>query len=161
MRCEQCNEREAAVVVTVSLDGEALQRRQLCRACLEAQQRGQAGASAGSKRAKNATTAAENLVCAACGLRLAESCRTGQVGCSECYCSFESHLVTLLEETCGPEYFSRDFGAAGTGVRGGSLRNQLLELERALEDAVREERYEVAAQIRDEIEILKAALEPQ
>jgi protein-arginine kinase activator protein McsA len=41
------------------------------------------------------------------------------------------------------------------------LRDQLLELERALQEAVREERYEMAAQIRDEVEMLRAALAAQ
>ncbi len=156
MKCEQCGRNKAEIVLSVCLDGQTLQSRYLCRACANAQ--GAAGEVRAQATPGAGAQAIEDLACDTCGLRFGEFCRTGLLGCADCYVRFGEHLVSLLRQTCGPDYFARDFStkAAQAGDRG--LRQQLMELERALQEAVHEERYEAAAHIRDEIQMVKAAL---
>ncbi len=157
MKCEQCGESQAEVVLRVCLDGETLETRYLCRACLAAQEGAEAEARKKKGGRKAEPRAVEDLACPSCGLHFAEFCRSGHLGCEDCYIAFEAHLTTLLRQTRGADYFERDFFPERTeGSR--ALQEELAELERALGEAVREERYEIAAQIRDEMQMLKAAL---
>ena len=156
MKCEHCGKNEAQVVVTVFLEGETVQQFRLCEACRAAQEaEGKLAAPMGKPQS------VRDLVCHGCGLHFAEFCRTGHLGCPDCYLEFEAHLTALLRQTCGTDYFERDFSVKPEEGNGATLRDQLLELEHALQEAVREERYEMAAQIRDEVEMLRAALAAQ
>lgn len=95
--------------------------------------------------------------CGFCGLELEELKKIGRVGCSHCYVAFEAHLRGLLRrlhgstQHIGKLYLPPDPTAA-------ERRDRLENLRRRLERAVSLEDFERAAQIRDEIRSLEAAL---
>jgi len=157
MKCERCGKNRAEVVLKVSLEGEVLRQQHLCRACLTQDERPRAR----RLRPHGEGNASRELICPTCRLRFSEFCASGYLGCAQCYATFDEHLTDLLKVHCGEGYFARDFTAVAVQPQATALHTQLLELERALQEAVREERYEVAATIRDEIEMLKTALSGQ
>lgn len=95
--------------------------------------------------------------CGFCGLRLEDFKKSGRMGCSHCYVAFESHLRGLMRrlhggtQHVGKLYLPPDPTAA-------ERRERLAALKRRLERAVGLEDFERAAQIRDQIRTLEAAL---
>lgn len=105
--------------------------------------------------------------CPACGMTFAEFKQHGLLGCAECYQAFEGQLLGLLERAHeGGQHHvgkipKRLAGAAGEEpegetrddpTRGLSMEERAALVQRLrgeLERAVREERYELAAQLRD------------
>ncbi len=96
------------------------------------------------------------IECDRCGLTPRDLKRTGRLGCPDCY----THLGRLIE----PMLKTLHKDSRHTGkvpfrlMQRITLRRQLTELEEALRSAIRDERYKDAAQYRDQIDQLKAAL---
>jgi len=94
--------------------------------------------------------------CAYCGMRLDDFKKSGRVGCSHCYVTFESHLRGLLRrlqgstQHIGKVYLPPDPSEA-------QRQDRLVGLKRKLDLAVQTEDFERAAQIRDQIRSLEAA----
>ncbi len=117
-----------------------------------------------SKTASPTTT----VSCPTCGLTFAEFKQTELLGCPSCYRTFEDKLGPLLERTHegGTHHVgkvprhalerSRLAGASGTlDELLGDAEEQaqrLTALRRRLDEAVASERFELAAQLRDEIQ---------
>ncbi len=95
--------------------------------------------------------------CAFCGLTLAEFRKTGRLGCSHCYVSFETHLRGLLRrlhggtQHVGKVYLPGDPALADRQERLAGLR-------RKLDKAVQGEDFERAAQLRDQIRALETSV---
>lgn len=95
--------------------------------------------------------------CAYCGLRLEDFKKTGRLGCSHCYVSFEANLRALLRrlhgntQHVGKVYLPPDPTLA-------EQQERLAGLRRKLDKAVESEDFERAAQIRDMIRTLEGAL---
>jgi protein arginine kinase activator len=95
--------------------------------------------------------------CAFCGLTLEEFRKSGRLGCSHCYVTFESNLKTLLRrlhggtQHVGKVYLPPDPTHA-------EQQERLAGLRRKLDRAVESEDFERAAQIRDLIRTLEGAL---
>ena len=99
----------------------------------------------------------KELVCPSCGMRLSEFKRLGRFGCQECYDAFAKVLGPILESIHDA---SRHQGADRPKVQEGlttpgTFRMQKEKLQKALQKAVKEERYEEAARIRDELKKLE------
>jgi protein-arginine kinase activator protein McsA len=104
---------------------------------------------------------AAKIECSACGMPYSEFKQHGLVGCARCYVSFESLLIPLIErahEGHGQHVGkvpSRGLskGAAGEGEASRLERERRLglvrTLTRELQEAIAEERYELAAKLRD------------
>lgn len=94
-------------------------------------------------------------ICDHCGLTFNEFRRLGVLGCPECYRAFDRQLVPLLRrahEGAG-EHVGKVPRCAGTD----ELRQQrLAALRKSLDEAVRREEYERAAQLRDELQRVEA-----
>lgn len=108
-----------------------------------------------------------------CGLTLEEFKRTGFLGCPNCYQTFKKHLAVLLKRIHGAAQHkgsapanlsgsrepvapksptSAARGARGTGGPGGAVpAARSRRLKRELAKAISEERFEKAAELRDEI----------
>jgi len=91
--------------------------------------------------------------CSECGLTYEEIRKRGKIGCSSCYQTFREYIIPLLERIHGKGYHS---GKAPREKRMADEKTeQVYKLRRELDKAVREERYEEAAKIRDEIRKLE------
>jgi protein arginine kinase activator len=94
-------------------------------------------------------TTKDELECPKCKMTYGEFARTGRLGCGECYRVFEKRLDPLLKRIHGG---IRHTGKIPVRIGGETrLRYQLGQLKRELDLAVLEERYERAAEIRDQI----------
>lgn len=177
MLCMRCGEHEATIhEVVIDPHGHKLEKH-LCEQCAT-----QAGvgtqqnvpiselistfvvASPGSgERAAAATETA----CSACGTSFAEFRNSGLLGCPSCYAAFEQRLGPLLSRAHegGTHHVGKIPRRALTGGRGGEgapierllgdaeeRSKRLTLLRKQLAEAVRGERYERAAEIKDEIE---------
>ena len=93
-----------------------------------------------------------SIQCKSCGLDLEELRRQGRVGCQDCYQAFSGYLADSLERLHGAtKHVGRLPGLPEAELE----RRQRVEgLRDALEVAVREEDYERAASLRDEIQSL-------
>lgn len=99
------------------------------------------------------------LACASCGMDLEEFRRRGRLGCPKCYEVFKLPVGELLERVHG----ARQHVGRVPGVSDGELRRlqALAELRHELEIAIREEAYENAARLRDEIQAIEGRGQPQ
>jgi len=94
-----------------------------------------------------------NRACPECKTTLLDFRQKGRLGCPRCYEVFAEHLEDLLERIHGAtEHIGRVPGIDPETV---SRMQKKSELERALDEAIREEAYESAARIRDELNALE------
>lgn len=94
--------------------------------------------------------------CSTCGLSYAEFRRSGKLGCGECYSSFASRLDPLLRRIHGS---TRHIGKVirKTGARA-EMRRELAELQKRLDTAVRDEKFEDAASLRDRMKAIQTTM---
>ncbi len=93
-------------------------------------------------------------LCPSCSMDLGEFKRTGMLGCPLCYSAFRETVEPLLRKVQGSTVHRglRPDGAVDGGGESLSL------LRRRLEEAVADERYEQAAELRDRIHSLRDVL---
>ena len=95
----------------------------------------------------------EELKCKGCGMSVDEFRNKGRLGCAECYEVFRGPIAELLERVHGAvEHIGRVPGLSDDDLE---RMQRLSELRRELDAAVREEAYESAAGIRDEIDSME------
>ena len=103
------------------------------------------------------------LSCIKCGLTWDDFLHTGKFGCSNCYSDFESRIDPILRSLQGA---TNHVGRIGTVKEGNNVKrnlddkmeekqntniNKVDKLKEDLKNAIKEERYEDAAKIRDEL----------
>lgn len=93
------------------------------------------------------------ITCPHCGLTYSDIQKKGKIGCSSCYRTFKSYLNTLLERIQGRTLHSGKIPRRSKAKD--TKEKRIYELRRYLEEAVRKEEYEKAAQLRDEIRRLE------
>lgn len=106
---------------------------------------------------REARAAAPQATCGACGMTYAEFRKTGHLGCPACYESFAARLGPLLARA--HEGGTRHVGKAPGRPAPNALEpdlsaereHRIHALRRQLGEAVRQEEYERAARIRDEL----------
>ncbi len=163
MMCDHCGQNEAIIHLTQIVDNR-MSTFHLCEACAAEKglQPGTEGgnfplsdflAQVGKGIPQGVTSGGP---CAFCGLTLEEFRKTGRLGCSHCYVTFEPSLKTLLRrlhggtQHVGKVYLPPDSSAS-------EQRERLDGLRRKLDRAVENEDFERAAQIRDLIRSLEGA----
>ena len=154
MLCEECGIRAAQVTVTTVVNGEKNQLR-LCRECVKKYQPGgdMSGLLAAILSSMAKAHAASDKVCSHCGMSLAEFRKGGVLGCAGCYEDFREELKPVLTKIQGR---SQHAGRRPRGSEEQEARlSRIRELRAAMEKAVREERYEDAAELRDRIRALR------
>ena len=103
----------------------------------------------------------DNAKCKTCGMTYNDFINTGMFGCSDCYDVFSNPIDSLLKNLHGTSKH------IGRGIKSASLeesqkikpkkqekdkkKDELENLKKDLEKAIKEERYEDAAKIRDKI----------
>ena len=166
MQCESCKKREAAVDLTI-VSGDGKRSLRLCPRCArrESGSRPQAPAKAVTKInvvLGHLAVESQDAECPECGLTYERFRTTGRLGCPACYGAFGAPMRRLLRRIHGadshvgrearpPEAPVADTVAdtGGDSDRGDSGR--LEQLRRELQQAVDEEAYEKAAELRDRI----------
>ena len=111
----------------------------------------------------NLVSGGSELKCKGCNNSFEDILETGKFGCQECYETFESEIDELLNRIQGK---NRHVGRLGSGEKirvdnnndinektenKNPERNKLEELKAKLKDLIKEENYEEAAKVRDEI----------
>ncbi len=157
MKCEKCQKRKATVHLTEILEEGEKRELHLCEEC----SRGQTGSVELMGMLSTAFTPEQSaddpvgLRCESCGLGYMEFRSRGRLGCPRCYDVFRVPLEPLLEKIhSGTKHLGKapDESAAVDRTR----ERTLVEMRRKLQTAVREERYEEAASLRDELRRFEA-----
>jgi protein arginine kinase activator len=94
-----------------------------------------------------------DVTCGRCGLSLEEFRKRGRLGCSECYTAFRPQIGELLERVHGARVHVGRL--PGTSAQDLEHQQQMNDLQQRLEVAIRDEAYENAARLRDEIKALE------
>ncbi len=175
MKCQICGNRDAAEKIHLNING----KKSTVAVCPECAQKvagtifpgsGSLYESAGLGNLASAlyglTEAAQSAVgpeilkavnkCPVCGMTYDEFVRGGKLGCSECYSTFRSRLLRPLKQIHGTYEHVGKIPERG----GGTLKNtrRLSELERKLDAAVKDQEFERAAELRDEIKAIKGEM---
>lgn len=98
------------------------------------------------------------ITCKNCGLSYEDFVNTGKFGCDECYTTFERRLKPILKNLHGT---SKHVGRKGKQLLGNTIEShvpqkdekqeKIAELQRKIKELIKEENYEEAARVRDEI----------
>ncbi len=160
MKCELCQELEATIHLTQVVDG-AVQKVHLCEGCAAKSGFDVHGPMSitdillglgGQESAKSAPKAVKSRErsCPRCHLRRADFKKTGRLGCPSCYEAFEDELEPLLRAMHrGDQHRGKVPANEQERVRATA---EVEALQAQLAEAVREERYEDAARLRDAIQ---------
>lgn len=170
--CTACQKAPATIQIMDLAGGSITGQQQLCAACaenigivhkptkispeiLEDLLSGLKGTSPkGEKLLREAGRRRDAVVCPGCGLTPQDFKVKGRLGCPRCYETFRGELVPLLQRVHEAAAHRGRLPGRTTAVPTVDPDN-LAELRRKLEDAVRKERYEEAAALRDNLRKLE------
>ena len=91
--------------------------------------------------------------CPVCGCHYSEIAKTGKVGCPTCYETFADELSAMISSVHGTTTHTGDVPAKYRAMQ--KRADRLEALNKELKKAIREEDYESAAKLRDEIKSLQ------
>ena len=167
--CQRCLQQPATVLVTDIAEvsspegkGRNVQERHFCEPCALALDLPKVGLPSASVAniwklltisAQKARHKRPSITCPECGMTLEELQRRGRLGCPKDYEVFRSYLGDLLERMHG----ARSHVGRVPGLAAGDLERirRISDLRQELDVAVREEQYERAASLRDELRRLE------
>jgi protein arginine kinase activator len=152
-KCQRCNERTATVHLTEILEDNEKRVRNLCEECAAEEQDGPVelmGMLSSAFTPVDPSKEPSGLRCDECGLGYMEFRARGRLGCPQCYEVFRTSLEPLLEKIHGGTQHVGKAPDESSAVDR-SRERRLLEFRRDLQTSVREERYEEAARLRDEL----------
>lgn len=168
MLCNKCGKNEAVVYIKNILNGEKTEQ-YLCEGCANEQGymkmagnpfismnsffEGFNNAFQGFFPGLNAPSTrigtAAGAKCPICGSSAADITRTGRAGCADCYTQFEPLLGPAIKRIHGDaSHTGRVPGSAGAEIM---RKRRIGELKRELDTAIKNEEFENAAKLRDEI----------
>ncbi len=170
MKCQYCD-RTATLHITELVDGKATE----LHLCKEHAQEYLTQADAGGTPSIGAPSALsqhltvgnteedlkrlDQKVCPVCGISFYEFRNSGRLGCPNDYECFQQELEGLLLNIHGE---TKHVGKRpSSGAPDLSSHTQVIQMRRQLTEAVSEENYELASQLRDEIRDLQAAFRRQ
>lgn len=169
MYCEECNEYPATVHLTQMFNGQKKETH-LCENCAAKQGAimfnigGQFGIPSllssffGSHyNVKNTNEAQNQEKCPHCGMKFNDIRQTGKLGCAQCYDVFDQNIEPILRRIHGSSQHTGKIPArSGESVL---LKKKIETLKNQLQQAVIQEEYEKAAEIRDSIKELEKQIE--
>ncbi len=162
--CQRCQKKPAQVHFSKVVNGEKSER-YLCEDC--AREEGAfhfmlgpqftvqhvLGGLIGQSGFPSGRTQAGTHACPHCGYTFREFAESGRLGCDKCYQAFESELNPLVLRLHGRVQHRGKFPARG--ARQLSAKRELEQLREAMNDAIKREAFEEAAQLRDKIRSLE------
>ena len=178
IQCDVCQAKEAEVFLTQIVGGK-MQKVNLCKSCskdrgvddptgfaltellsglgtsteTEQPQVVHGGSETG---ASETTTVVAATKCPVCGFTQADFKKTGRLGCSECYQTFSESLGSLLKAMHKGTHHTGKMPAAL--ARRKEVTERMKTLQDDLQKAVRDEDYENAASLRDQIKRLSGQI---
>ncbi len=166
MLCQKCSEKEANVHVTKIINGKKAEL-YLCEDC--ARQNEEISFETpftinnfltGILDSINSSAIKVDYIkttsCSKCGMNYGKFKQLGRLGCSECYKIFDEKLMTLVRRIHGSDIHTGKVPKrAGNKIK---LKREIMSLKNNLRKAIEEERFEVAAELRDEIKGLEQNL---
>ena len=91
--------------------------------------------------------------CQCCGSSFEYIAKSGKVGCAECYDTFYEELLPSVRRIHGrTSHTGKLAHSAGTGIR---IRNEIAKCRSELEQAIKDQEFEKAAELRDRIRELE------
>jgi len=167
MLCEDCEQRVATVVYTEVRDG-AKEVRHLCQQCVEERGihapdiksplesdysfEGILGDPEGDSLLNEEEQNDEGESCPTCSWTFGRFRRTGRFGCPDCYEAFEEQLRVLLRQIHGSnEHLGKVYSDAAPNASADDIES----LRAQLEEAIGQEAFERAADLRDRIRKLE------
>ena len=162
MKCDRCDN-EASVHLTQVVNGK-MKKLHLCESCSSDMGVGKGGFDMsdillGKGVAQPLAGVPGNRACPECGWTLRKLRKHGRLGCSGCYDAFEKEVKGVLYSIHhATEHTGRHPKGHGERL---TLRNRLDDLRSRITEAVAEERYEQAAEFRDELRQVEETLESQ
>ena len=159
MQCEKCQSQEATVHYTEIIENKSI-KVNLCEEC--AQEKGLdvdaefsigdfLGGLTGEKKKKGVS---QKIACSQCGMTLAKFKKIGRFGCPGCYQSFDSVLEMLMNSI---HKKVKHIGKKTRKTRKKiTVEEKIVHLKEKLDEAVKKEKFEEAARLRDEIKELKS-----
>jgi protein arginine kinase activator len=161
MLCDVCGEKDATVFLTQIVEGK-MQKVNLCEACSKTKGVHDptgfelADLLLGLGAAQQLEKGPASLKCPVCGFTQADFKKTGRLGCSECYTTFSDGLAAMLANMHkGTVHVGK---APGTRALKRELSAKMKTLQADLDEAVSQEQYEAAANLRDEIRRIETEL---
>ena len=166
MICELCKKQPATVHVTEiarSAEESHVLQKHMCEACASALELPSAPVVITKappdiwkllRQSAQKARAEGSLACPQCGMSLAEFRSKGRFGCPKDYEVFRAHIEPLLLRVHNARHHRGRLPGMDEGSR--QRLQQLSDLRTKLEAAIREEAYESAARLRDEIQELEA-----
>ncbi|MCA8950935.1 MAG: UvrB/UvrC motif-containing protein [Planctomycetes bacterium] len=162
--CSACQTAIATVVILDLSEGAVTGSQHLCPACAE-----QLGVAQPKAPTKFSAEILEDLIgglksksgpradaCPGCGLSTQEFRSRGRLGCPRCYETFRAELLPLLQRIHEAQsHRGRLPGRLAEAPQLTDSDTGMSELRHKLEDAVRGERYEEAARLRDDLRRLE------
>lgn len=164
MLCQNCGKYEATTHVKRIVNGEAAEAH-LCTDCARALGYGDVfggfqntfGDLLGSffGESQMGALSSKALHCERCGNTFNDIVNSGKIGCADCYTTFYDKLLPSLQRIHGK---TRHEGKNPTVIKTDvtSTAVTIEQLENELQEAIREQSFERAAQLRDKINELKA-----
>lgn len=103
------------------------------------------------------SNASDELTCPECGFTQPDFKKTGRMGCPYCYTTFAVGIADVLKDM---HKGSEHKGKVPSRYKhnAGETRARIAELQRELEKAVTDEKYELAASLRDKIQQLQEGM---
>lgn len=162
MLCEVCKENDVVITLT-EIDGNGVRQVRLCEQC--AAERGVQTSVAAPKPAIGdflqsvqqhmSVTQGDAVRCSFCASTLRDFRQTGRLGCPYCYTAFEQSLRDLLKKVHGHgQHKGREYAGAPTALEAPSMASADRLRER-LERAIRNEEFELAASLRDQLRAME------
>ena len=152
MLCEKCKKRNATILYKQTING-VTEQMALCPECANAMSLGSIFDVDfnffGSLFKQSAPPLAEEKVCTLCGSTFDQIAREGKVGCAKCYEIFADRLRPSIERIHG--HSSHVGRKPKGGAKKNEKRDQIKELKRQLAEAIKQENFEKAAELRDQI----------
>ncbi len=163
MRCEKCQQRQAQVHVSQKINEKTVQQH-LCEVCaLELKEQSSPFAFSvhdflghlydESTHAQTGPQNASSKQCVGCGQTYSDYKRTGLFGCPECYRSFRLVVIPLIKRIHGDIHHAGKIPLKVERIQ--RFEKKKKQLQNTLQEAVREEAYEKAAETRDQIQLLE------
>lgn len=159
MKCENCGVNPATIHAKITINGVTTEK-MLCESCW-AQENGMAGVGftvndllKGFMQGSVMHETPESPRCEKCGTDLKTFTKTGLLGCAGCYEAFRPYLKATLKKVHGT---LRHEGHR-PGQKGGApapVQTDIDQLRTSLKDAIKAERYEEAAVLRDRIRAME------
>lgn len=155
MLCQSCEKRQATTHIKTILNGE-LKEYNLCPECAQKMGYGSFFGNFGFDLDKLFGSFMESIDspktakrCQCCGSSFEDIAKSGKVGCANCYEVFYEELLPSIQRIHGRTCHTGKLAhSAGTEVK---IRNEITKCKYDLEQAVKAQEFEKAAELRDRI----------